>query len=186
MKNKAIILRIKSEFERGMEQAKHFDEKNPPKSFYESNQWRRLRYEAIKRSDGGCTACRRSREKHNVAIHVDHIIPISHAPDLKLEIHNLQILCEDCNLGKGNYDSTNWKVKPISNKQTKRRNEENHWKKLRRKERFLYGQGHYIKFKKTNHPEQKKRKKVNTATITARPKTILRKKIIDVMPKKDA
>jgi hypothetical protein len=35
-------------------------------------------------------------------LHVDHIKPVSKYPELKLEFDNLQILCENCNLGKSN------------------------------------------------------------------------------------
>lgn len=36
-------------------------------------------------------------------IHVDHIKPKSKYPQLALEEYNLQVLCEDCNLGKVNF-----------------------------------------------------------------------------------
>jgi 5-methylcytosine-specific restriction endonuclease McrA len=42
-------------------------------------------------------------------IHVDHIIPRSKAPALALVVDNLQPLCEDCNMGKGNRDSIRWR-----------------------------------------------------------------------------
>lgn len=44
-----------------------------------------------------------------IELHVDHIKPISRAPDLALNINNLQILCKDCNLGKGNRDKKDWR-----------------------------------------------------------------------------
>ena len=41
--------------------------------------------------------------KHDGAkMHVDHIKPRSKYPRLELDFDNLQVLCEDCNLGKSN------------------------------------------------------------------------------------
>lgn len=35
-------------------------------------------------------------------LHVDHIKPKSKFPELALDINNLQVLCEECNMAKGN------------------------------------------------------------------------------------
>lgn len=48
-----------------------------------------------------CLAC--GRKPPTVVLHVDHIKPRSKYPELELEISNLQVLCEDCNLGKLHY-----------------------------------------------------------------------------------
>lgn len=77
--------------------------------FYASPAWKEVRYLVIKRSDGRCSACGRSKAKHGVTIHVDHVEPRSKRPELSLEISNLQVLCEDCNLGKSNRDATDWR-----------------------------------------------------------------------------
>lgn len=45
-------------------------------------------------------------------MHVDHIKPRSKYPELELEFTNLQILCADCNLGKRNHDSIDWRGVP--------------------------------------------------------------------------
>ncbi len=76
--------------------------------FYNSNAWRRLRYAALKLNDGRCECCG-AKSADGVQLHVDHIIPRYKNPKLSLEITNLQILCEDCNLGKGAWDSTDWR-----------------------------------------------------------------------------
>jgi len=47
---------------------------------------------------------------HGIVIHVDHIKPRSRYPELSLEIENLQVLCEDCNMGKSNVFETDWRV----------------------------------------------------------------------------
>lgn len=74
-------------------------------SFYDSREWRELRYKVIKKHGRSCMACG-SVER----IHVDHIKPRSKYPELELDINNLQILCEDCNLGKSNIDETDWRT----------------------------------------------------------------------------
>lgn len=80
-------------------------EERKPHPFYDSREWRELRYSAIKKYGRKCMACL-STEK---TIHVDHIKPRSKFPDLALELSNLQILCADCNLGKSNKDATDWR-----------------------------------------------------------------------------
>ena len=54
-------------------------------------------------------ACGKSKKRHGIVIHVDHIKPRSKFPTLSFEFSNLQILCEDCNLGKMNMDQTDWR-----------------------------------------------------------------------------
>jgi 5-methylcytosine-specific restriction endonuclease McrA len=46
---------------------------------------------------------------HRNPIQVDHIKPISTHPELSLVQSNLQVLCRDCNLGKGNSDTIDWR-----------------------------------------------------------------------------
>lgn len=79
--------------------------------FYDSREWREVRYEAIKSNNGKCELC--GRGKHDgVMLHVDHIKPRSKAPHLALDPSNLQVLCEDCNLGKGNRCDVDWREQP--------------------------------------------------------------------------
>jgi len=76
--------------------------------FYESREWRELRYKALLKNNGKCELC--GSGKHDgVKLHVDHIKPRSLYPDLQLVEDNLQVLCEDCNLGKSNKDDTDWR-----------------------------------------------------------------------------
>lgn len=82
--------------------------KKLPDLFYESREWRELRYSALLRNDGKCELC--GAGKHDgIRLHVDHIKPRSLFPDLALSASNLQVLCEDCNLGKSNKDDTDWR-----------------------------------------------------------------------------
>jgi uncharacterized protein (TIGR02646 family) len=76
--------------------------------FLRTYEWRKLQYQAKKYYGSRCMACGRT-PKHGVAIHVDHIKPRKTHPHLALDFDNLQILCEDDNHGKGNWDSTDWR-----------------------------------------------------------------------------
>jgi len=78
-------------------------------SFYESDEWRELRYQAIKENGARCQCCGRSPQNHGIVLHVDHIKPRSKFPELELSASNLQILCEDCNIGKKNHDTIDWR-----------------------------------------------------------------------------
>ena len=76
-------------------------------SFYSLDRWRIVRYQALKNADGKCQCCGRSGKE--TVLHVDHIKPRSYFPELAFSINNLQVLCEDCNLGKSNVDATDWR-----------------------------------------------------------------------------
>jgi len=75
--------------------------KKPMIGFYYSDEWRRLRFQALERYGRRCMSCGRGLE-HGIVLHVDHIKPRSKYPELELSPDNVQILCEDCNLGKSN------------------------------------------------------------------------------------
>lgn len=76
--------------------------------FLSSFEWRRVRMEALKSNDGRCECC--GRGKHDgIVLHVDHIKPRKKHPELALEVSNLQVLCNECNHGKGNWDETDWR-----------------------------------------------------------------------------
>ena len=83
------------------------------KSFYATEEWKRLRYDALKKSSGRCLCCGVSAADGAV-LRVDHIRSISSAPHLKADPNNLQVLCNDCNWGKGGKDSTDWRYGKIS------------------------------------------------------------------------
>lgn len=80
------------------------------KDFYTTQEWRELRYEALKKCGRKCQSC--GRTPPYVILHVDHIKPKSLYPELCLTLENLQIMCEDCNLGKGASDQINWSEAP--------------------------------------------------------------------------
>ena len=75
------------------------------KLFYKTKEWRELRYKVLVRFGKKCQCCGET----GGYIHVDHIKPRSLFPDLELDENNLQVLCEACNIGKSNLDSTDWR-----------------------------------------------------------------------------
>lgn len=75
--------------------------------FYSSQSWRKARYQALKNCHGRCTLCGQPPGRYS--LHVDHIKPRSLYPMLALDPANLQVLCRDCNLGKSNTDSIDWR-----------------------------------------------------------------------------
>ena len=76
--------------------------------FLQSYAWRKLRMQALKACGARCGCCG-ATAADGVRIHVDHIKPRRNFPELAFELSNLQVLCEDCNHGKGNWDSTDWR-----------------------------------------------------------------------------
>jgi len=79
--------------------------------FYRSHKWRRLRVDALEanRQRYGMLACECCGMIDVAAFHVDHIYPRSTHPELALDPTNLQVLCDDCNIGKGTAYTTNWR-----------------------------------------------------------------------------
>lgn len=66
--------------------------------FYRSRAWRELRLLAL----SNCRVCQACGARPpDVVLHVDHVQPRYKAPHLALSLENLQVLCEDCNVGKG-------------------------------------------------------------------------------------
>jgi 5-methylcytosine-specific restriction endonuclease McrA len=79
------------------------------KEFLQTYEWRKVRMEALKKYGARCAACG-ATAMDGVRLHVDHIRPRALYPALALTLENLQILCEECNHGKGNWDITDWRV----------------------------------------------------------------------------
>lgn len=68
-------------------------------AFYESFEWKRLRFEVLNARGRKCECC--GADNRAAIIHVDHIKPVKKHWDLRLDPKNLQVLCGDCNHGKG-------------------------------------------------------------------------------------
>lgn len=77
-------------------------------AFYESWEWKRTRYDFLKGKDRRCECCGTS-PAHGARMVVDHVKPIRHFWALRLDPKNLQLLCDDCNMGKGSRDMTDWR-----------------------------------------------------------------------------
>lgn len=77
-------------------------------TFFDSPEWRKLRYEAILKYGRRCVCCGATPETGAI-IQVDHIKPRSKYPHLAFNINNLQVLCKDCNLGKGAWDKSDFR-----------------------------------------------------------------------------
>lgn len=74
-------------------------------AFYQSTRWRDIRYNALvkNRSENSgvnrCSNCGVSGK--GIMFQVDHIKPRYSHPSLEYDPKNLQVLCADCNIGKG-------------------------------------------------------------------------------------
>lgn len=80
--------------------AKKHRQMNKKRSFLHSWEWRGLRYEVLKERGARCELCGATAKDQR--IEVDHIKPLSKFWHLRLDKSNLQVLCRDCNKGKGN------------------------------------------------------------------------------------
>lgn len=78
--------------------------KKKANNFYRSWEWKKLRFRILKRYGAVCMCCNATDR-----IVVDHIKPRSRFPHLELDPENLQVLCNDCNMGKSNDDYTDFR-----------------------------------------------------------------------------
>jgi 5-methylcytosine-specific restriction endonuclease McrA len=102
-------------------------QKNPTKDaktdFYASWDWRTLRMEVLKEFGAVCMCCgstpqHKDMSGNQVKIVVDHIKPLHHHWSLRLQKTNLQVLCDECNQGKGAWDETDHRPKPAPDEWT--------------------------------------------------------------------
>jgi len=77
-------------------------------AFLLTYEWRKVRMEALKKYGARCQCCGIT-PSHGAVMNVDHIKPRRLFPHLALDINNLQVLCHECNHGKGNWDMTDWR-----------------------------------------------------------------------------
>lgn len=77
-------------------------------AFLSTYEWRKVRMQALKKHGARCQCCGASPATGAV-MNVDHIKPRKLFPQLALDVDNLQILCHECNHGKGNWDMTDWR-----------------------------------------------------------------------------
>ena len=79
------------------------------RAFYNSWEWCELRYQALRERGRTCECCGID-ESYGAIMTVDHVLPRSIWPEHALDPDNLQILCFQCNRGKGNSDSTDFRL----------------------------------------------------------------------------
>lgn len=79
------------------------------KDFLSTFEWRKVRQEAFLKYGNKCMCCG-ARPVGDVYLCVDHILPRKTHPELALELNNLQILCNVCNHGKGNWNTKDWRT----------------------------------------------------------------------------
>jgi len=91
----------------GLSPMERLAQRRASSSFYQSRAWQRLRYRALRLCGAKCQCC--GADRKTTKLHVDHIKPRSKFPELELDIKNLQVLCENCNMGKSNIDATDWR-----------------------------------------------------------------------------
>jgi 5-methylcytosine-specific restriction endonuclease McrA len=77
-------------------------------AFYDSDEWKRFRYRVLSVYGASCMCCGATREDGK-KMHVDHVKPRSKYPELALDFDNAWVLCEDCNMGRGNSDEVDYR-----------------------------------------------------------------------------
>lgn len=76
--------------------------------FLSTYEWRRVRMQALTKYGARCQCCG-ATPGDGTKMNVDHIKPRKIFPELALDLSNLQVLCDACNHGKGNWDMTDWR-----------------------------------------------------------------------------
>lgn len=80
-------------------------------AFYASWEWKQLRFKAFEMHGRQCMCCGWSPSQDSKGhLCVDHIKPRSKHPKLALDINNLQVLCNSCNMGKSNTHETDFRA----------------------------------------------------------------------------
>lgn len=76
--------------------------------FLSTYEWRKVRMVALKKYGPICKCCG-ATPASGAVMNVDHVKPRRLFPHLALDVNNLQVLCHECNHGKGNWDQTDWR-----------------------------------------------------------------------------
>ncbi|RYX78525.1 HNH endonuclease [bacterium] len=101
---------------RKQKQQKIIPTKDRKKELYGSWEWRTLRIKVLNEFGARCMCCGATPEHKDmngrpVKIVVDHIKSLHKHWELRLKRDNLQVLCEECNMGKGAWDETDHRPK---------------------------------------------------------------------------
>lgn len=79
--------------------------------FYQTKKWKTLRSDVLHKHPHICACC--GEDLKGKPKHVDHIRPRSKYPELELDYDNMQLLCEACNMGKGNRYETDFRPEEL-------------------------------------------------------------------------
>lgn len=72
--------------------------------FLDNPEWKQLSAKIIEKYGERCVCCGAfPTPNKKVIIEVDHIKPRKTHPELAWDVNNLQVLCSDCNSGKGDW-----------------------------------------------------------------------------------
>ena len=109
-KNAAEIIRLvkESKVSAPPKNTKKKEPKIDLNDFYKTWEWKKARYNALKNYGAKCQCCGATGQQSRIV--VDHIKPIRFHWDLRCDQNNLQVLCNDCNMGKSYQDQTDWRV----------------------------------------------------------------------------
>lgn len=111
------------------------------------DKWKAVRYQALKAGGGKCCLCGRSAHD-GIKLHVDHIKPKSIYPELMYDVDNLQVLCDECNVGKCNFDDTDWRQKnKLTPVEVDKIIESKQWERATSKPKYLKRKKHDAEFK---------------------------------------
>lgn len=107
------VVRLSAKKLRRLELAERKEKKAGPlegaiREFYASWEWKRLSYDTKLERGRRCECC--GAKAPDVKIITDHVKPIRHHWHLRLDKSNLQVLCDDCNMGKGSRDETDFRT----------------------------------------------------------------------------
>lgn len=96
--SKKVVVQTRTE-----NKPKPVKKKKAADKFYATWEWKKVRMLAFKANGQRCQCCgwRPGDTEHGHLV-VDHIKPRSKYPHLQLDLSNLQVLCNDCNMGKSN------------------------------------------------------------------------------------
>lgn len=92
--------------ERVSKEPRHIPTRDERNAFYASWEWRTLRMLTLSRYGRACQCCgatprHRDLAGNPVRLVCDHIKPLGTHWHLRLDAENIQVLCDDCNMGKG-------------------------------------------------------------------------------------
>lgn len=106
--------KVNMRVERRVLQKARKGEREKRQQFYDSWEWKAARYKVLQKHGPVCMLCGSTRKDLDldgkpVRIVVDHIKPLHTHWAMRLNLDNLQVLCHDCNMGKGAWDTTDWR-----------------------------------------------------------------------------